>query len=147
MFGIIYLTQNKENGMIYIGSDTKNQGKGDPNYLGSGLLLKRSIEKYGKENFEKRILDFCDSQEDLKEKENFFIKKYSSNDREIGYNISDGYWGGDTLSNHPDLENIRKKLSIKSKEVSKETTEKRKQFYQNESKEDKEIIYNHVNNL
>lgn len=56
MFGVIYLTENLGNGKIYIGSDTKNQGHGDPEYLGSGILIVKSIEKYGRENFKKTIL-------------------------------------------------------------------------------------------
>ena len=49
----IYLTTNKINGMKYIG---KHYGELDDSYLGSGKILKRAIEKYGKENFEKSIL-------------------------------------------------------------------------------------------
>ena len=40
MTGIVYKTTNLINLKIYIGSDTKNNGNGDPEYLGSGLLLK-----------------------------------------------------------------------------------------------------------
>ena len=44
---IIYKTTNLVNGKIYIGKDSKN----NPNYLGSGNLLKKALIKYGKENF------------------------------------------------------------------------------------------------
>ena len=44
---IIYKTINLINGKIYIGQDTKN----DPNYLGSGKIIKEAIKKYGKKNF------------------------------------------------------------------------------------------------
>jgi len=110
MVGIIYKTTNLINQKIYIGSDTKNNGNGNPNYLGSGILLKKAIKKYGIKNFSKEIIFFCESMEELKNKESETIKFYNSNNRAIGYNISDGYWGGDTLTNHPEIESIRKKI-------------------------------------
>jgi group I intron endonuclease len=138
MIGVIYLTKNLVNQKIYIGSDTKNKGNGDPDYLGSGVLLNRAIEKYGRENFSKEILQRCPTLEVLKQKEGFFIKKFKSNQRDIGYNISDGYWGGDTLSNHPDAELIREKITEQSNKNAKRASESRKQFYKKETEEEKE---------
>lgn len=103
MIGIIYKTTNLINLKIYIGSDTKNNGNGDPGYLGSGLLLKKSIEKYGVENFKKEVIDECYTMDELKNSETKNIKLHNSNNRKIGYNISSGYWGGDTLTNHPNI--------------------------------------------
>ena len=40
---IVYKTTNLINGKIYIGKDMKN----NPNYLGSGTILRRAIKKYG----------------------------------------------------------------------------------------------------
>jgi hypothetical protein len=139
MFGVVYLTENILNKKIYIGSDTKINGKGDPNYLGSGLLLLKAIEKYGKENFRKEILCSCYSLEDLKDKETFYIRKFSSNKREIGYNISDGYWGGNTLSEHPEIQSIKEKISNGSKKSSLSVSLKRKEYFLNETVEQKEI--------
>jgi hypothetical protein len=139
MFGIIYITTNRVNGKIYIGSDTKNLGLGDPNYLGSGILLDLAVKKYGVENFTKDVLCSCDSLEDLKESEAFYIRKYSANKRNIGYNISNGYWGGDTLSEHPNLDLIREKIRAKSKYYSNEISKRNKEFYLKESEQEKEI--------
>lgn len=101
---IIYKTINLINGKIYIGQDSKN----NPEYLGSGLLLKRAIEKYGVENFEKEIICECDSKKSLNESEIFWIRELSGVTN--GYNLTLGGSGGDTYSNNPNLELIKKKF-------------------------------------
>jgi len=57
---IIYKTINIVNGKIYVGQDAHN----NPNYLGSGYILKKAIEKYGRENFKKEILEECNTKEE-----------------------------------------------------------------------------------
>ena len=103
----IYKITNLINNKIYIGKDTTS----DPNYFGSGLLIKRSLKKYGIENFIKEIIDKTDDYDELSKKEIHWISKYESTKRDIGYNISTGGDGGDTLSNHPDLNLIKEKIS------------------------------------
>lgn len=56
--------------MKYIG---KHYGELDDSYLGSGKILKRAIDKYGKENFTKSILYISNNNEENKEKEKYFI--------------------------------------------------------------------------
>jgi len=63
----IYKTVNTLSGRYYIGmhsTDDLNDG-----YLGSGIRLRRAINKHGKENFKREILEFCESRELLKERE------------------------------------------------------------------------------
>jgi group I intron endonuclease len=84
---VIYKTTNLIDGMIYVGQDTKNR----PSYYGSGLLIKRAIKKFGKENFKKEILEYCNSKEELNEREVFWIKELNS--KEKGYNICSGGQG------------------------------------------------------
>jgi hypothetical protein len=106
---IIYKTLNTVNGKYYIGMDTKN----DPNYLGSGTLLKQAIQKYGKNSFKKIILEQCNSIEQLKEQEKYWISIYNAcSDRE-SYNISTGGTGGDNFTHNPDRELIREKLQAR----------------------------------
>ena len=106
----IYKITNLVNNKIYIGKDTTS----DPNYFGSGLIISRSLKKYGMENFIKEIIDETDDYNVLSKKEIYWISYYKSTDRKIGYNIAPGGDGGDTLSNHPDLELIREKISKNS---------------------------------
>jgi len=101
---VVYKTTNLINGKIYIGKDTKNNSE----YFGSGLLLNKAIKKYGKENFVKEILEECKDQIILAEREMHWIAKYKSTNRETGYNITEGGLGGDTFSNNPNKEIIRK---------------------------------------
>lgn len=103
----IYKITNTLNGKIYIGKDTTS----DPKYYGSGLLIRRSIDKYGIDNFTKEIIDITEDYNELSNKEIYWIKHFNSTNPEIGYNISEGGDGGNTLSNHPDLDIIRKKIS------------------------------------
>lgn len=88
MYGYIYLTTNLVNGKIYIGQHISESF--DKYYKGSGKLIVSAFQKYGKSNFKCEILCECDSLDDLNEKEKFFIEKYNSTDRKIGYNIRAG---------------------------------------------------------
>jgi len=83
---IIYMTTNLINGRKYIGLDSKN----NPKYLGSGKALKLAIAKYGKENFNKEILCYCGSMEELLEKEKYYIKEYDAVNSKKFYNIAEG---------------------------------------------------------
>ena len=108
MYGYIYKTTNKVNGKIYIG-----QKKGlsfNKNYLGSGKLLKKAIEKYGKESFECFPLRWCWTFDEANEQEVVYIAYYKSQDKKIGYNIAKG---GNT--GHEHTEEWKKKASEYSK--------------------------------
>jgi group I intron endonuclease len=90
----VYKTVNTVNGKIYIGLHHVRARKRDEKYLGSGILLQYAIKKYGKDRFIQEVIEFCDSKEKACERERFWIKELRSQDKSIGYNISDGGQGG-----------------------------------------------------
>lgn len=110
----IYKTTNLLTGKIYVGKD-KRQRK---SYLGSGTYLKRSLKKHGRENFVKEILEICDTEEILNEREEFWIRELDARNPEIGYNIQKGGRGGDA-------EQCRKNITAW---WSKMTPEEKKEF-------------------
>lgn len=59
----IYKITNKINNKIYYGQHTTSNL--DDGYMGSGVAIKLAIKKYGKENFEKKILKFCNNADEL----------------------------------------------------------------------------------
>jgi len=113
----IYKTTNLINNKIYIGLSARevNESK---SYLGSGSYLKRAISKNGRDQFTKEILESnIESKELLQEREIYYIAKYNSTNDTIGYNITSGGTGGDTISNHPDKDTIVSKIAKSSKET------------------------------
>ncbi len=118
---IIYKTTNLINNKIYVGQDSKN----NPNYLGSGIHLKRAIKKYGKEFFIKEILETCLNIIELNEKEIYWINELKSTDINIGYNISFGSqfgWHKGLKHKEESIEKIR--LSSLGRKHSDDTIEK-----------------------
>ena len=87
---IIYKVINLINEKYYIGKDAKN----NPNYLGSGLLIKKAIKKYGKNNFKKEILNTYDNLKDLNNAERIYVNEKIINDTK-SYNLAIGGQGGD----------------------------------------------------
>lgn len=88
MYGYIYKTTNTINGKIYVGQ--KKSTAFVSTYFGSGKLIREALKKYGKQNFTLEILEECYSQEELDNKERFWINYFGLPDISIGYNITIG---------------------------------------------------------
>lgn len=89
--GFIYKTTCLTNGKIYIGRRVLTKDKrANATYLGSGVLFTKALNKYGKENFKRKILKICKDEHELQIWEYFYIKFYHSQNPKIGYNIADG---------------------------------------------------------
>jgi group I intron endonuclease len=108
----IYKIVNLLNNKIYIGQ----QQHINKYYYGSGLLIKKAIKKYGKNNFIKEIICECNSREDLDEKEKYYIKLYNSTDKTVGYNLSEGgSLGGPLNKGHIHSTKSKNKMSDSQK--------------------------------
>lgn len=86
----IYKTTNIINNKIYVG---KHKHDNNHKYLGSGNLLKDAIKKYGVKNFKREILEHV-TDENINQREIYWIRELQSQNLEIGYNISSGGDGG-----------------------------------------------------
>lgn len=88
MYGYIYKTTNLFNGKIYVGQHKAT--KFNDNYYGSGIRITNLINKFGKSSFSCELLEECSSEEELNEKEIYWIDKLNSTNRDIGYNLMSG---------------------------------------------------------
>jgi hypothetical protein len=88
---IIYKIVNKVNGNFYIGTHkTKNINDG---YMGSGVLIKRAVEKYGLDNFIKEILFVYTNKKEAFNKEKELVTITEVNNKKC-YNLKEGGCGG-----------------------------------------------------
>lgn len=99
MYYVIYKTTNIINGKYYIGKhQTTNL---DDGYQGSGIILKRAIQKYGKENFVTEFLEIFDNERHMNLAEKVFVVP----DSETNYNLCPGGKGGfGFINKHENIE-------------------------------------------
>ena len=102
----IYKITNNLNNKIYIGLSSKTP-EDSTDYYGSGVIVNQAIDKHGKHNFTKTILerDIVDHNY-LQERERHYIDIYNSTKRGHGYNITQG--GGGVLGYRHTEETKRK---------------------------------------
>jgi hypothetical protein len=125
-YHFIYKTTNLLSGRYYIGMHSTDNL--DDGYLGSGNRLKLAIRKYGKNNFIRVIIEFCESREELRNKESEIITLEEVAKKEC-MNLAVGGKGGFTnsggpksFSNKMKIDNeFRKKHSLISSERMKKT--------------------------
>lgn len=100
----IYKIENKVNGKVHIGQsinirkrfiEHRYRAFDDKDEKTYGLYLYSAIRKYGTRNFSFSIIEEC-APEMLNEREIYWISFYKSNQKEYGYNLSDG--GGSKYS-------------------------------------------------
>ena len=65
------------------------------NYFGSGTTFSKALKKYGKENFTKEILCFCETREEADAKEQEYIAAFNAVEDKSFYNNQEGGLGGD----------------------------------------------------
>jgi len=80
--------------MKYVGQTIRTLKQRKSSHLssskkGSTYYLHRAIRKYGAENFKWEVIYNAASEEELNEKETYFIKEYNTNSQD-GYNLTEG---------------------------------------------------------
>ena len=94
MFGIIYRATNKINGKIYVGQTTRSFEERKSQHISDALCNKynmyfhRAIRKYGVDNFDWDVLDYCETYDELNNAEIKAIEKYNAFGN--GYNLTKG---------------------------------------------------------
>jgi len=109
MHYIVYKIKNLANDKIYIGvHQTEDLNDG---YMGSGTILQKAIEKYGKEKFKKEILFELNSEDEMFLKEAELVNEKFVQ-RKDTYNLMTGGLGGRSVS----LESRMKMSKVRSGE-------------------------------
>jgi len=125
----IYKTTNIKNGKYYIGMhSTDNLEDG---YMGSGKRLRRSLKKYGKQNFKSEILEFLPNRVSLVEKEKELINEKLLKDS-LSMNIKKGGEGG-FVNNEHKIKFINE--AVKMFNINKEKMVERKKWLWDNDKE------------
>ena len=116
----VYKIVNKINGKIYVGQTTEKLNQRFSRHMGyqkddKDTKFYRAVRKYGKSNFYIELIEEVKTLEELNTREEYWIRKLDT--VENGYNSYYGGYssGGDTLSNHPRLKEIKKVLSEKTR--------------------------------
>ena len=119
MVGYIYLITDTTNNMKYTGKHHYNkEGELDPNYHGSGVII-RNIYKKRPETLKEEYIKTCYSEEEMNSDEQYYIKLFKTL-WPNGYNLTEGGDGG------VPCEETRRKLSEigKRRHHSEETKKK-----------------------
>ena len=114
----IYKITNIQNNKVYIGQTIRPIEQRFHRHLNDALNnvidthFARAIRKYGKENFVIEIIDSASNQQELTQKEQYWIKYYNST--ETGYNETDATskCGGNTYQSKTpeEMNSIKEKL-------------------------------------
>lgn len=123
-FGCIYITRNNINGMLYLGLQYKKQR----GYLGSGKHLKNAISYYGRESFNRYIIDLAEDRDSLEDLEVYYIKYFFGYDIAFSnnwYNITSGRQrGGNSWAGYTKEEREDRVSKQRSKMTGRHITEK-----------------------
>lgn len=126
-YHFIYKTTNLLNDKYYIEMHSTNDL--NDRYLGSGKYLKRSIKRYGKNNFKFEKLKFFSSRKELIEGEKEYVNDIVLQDQ-LCMNLREG--GGGTVVDFKHSEETKRRRSIESSKTYEERVgDKRAKIWSN----------------
>lgn len=139
----IYCFENKINGKKYIGKtnniETRFRSHLNKAKRNVGNYLHNAIRKYGIDNFWFGAIGFCFTEEAALEQEKFLIQFNRSNDREFGYNQTEGGEGSSGYKHTPEARLKLSKLAhLKTGELNS--------FYNKSHKEEVRLLSRGENN-
>ena len=86
----VYEVINKVNGMKYIGKHSSKHGILKDDYFGSGRLITRALKKYGRKNFERKVLGEYETEQEALEAEREMIEDVKAYINPNYYNLCEG---------------------------------------------------------
>lgn len=112
---IIYKITCLKNKKIYIGQTSQNLNKRWDKHWGihlhDGTKLHNDMIKFGMKNFTIAIMDIVDTQEEANNTEAYWINFFDTINSGYNTTIPGHKCGGDTLTNNPNIVEIKKKIS------------------------------------
>lgn len=143
----LYEIVNNINGKRYVGRTNNIEKRWKRhitelnNHNHHSIYLQRAWDKYGEENFTFNIIDTRETLEEIEILEEETINM----DYENMYNVSRQSYGGDLISYHPNLDEIKKKHSKNGKQWYSNFTEEEKLAYAEKYTGKKNPNYRHGN--
>lgn len=108
-FGYVYLSTCLVDNMLYVGKHARSYF--DTNYYGTGINQRKWLAKYGKENFKIEILQWCYSDKELSDAEEYWEAYYRKIYGDVRMlNIATGGISGDKFIHNPNHKKYREKL-------------------------------------
>ena len=93
----VYAIVNKINLKLYFGSHSWDGEGLDPNYYGSGRIIKQAVNKYGKDNFIVYPIAFYPTAEECRKAEEELLTRYDIKNNPYCYNLSNIASGGEKV--------------------------------------------------
>lgn len=117
MSSMIYVIKNTVNDSVYVGQTSQSLEERmqhhNSNCKSGQTTFYKSMREIGKENFYIEPLEIVDDNE-ANQKELFWIKKFKETNPMYNMKFTEGKCGGDTLTDNPNLEKIKKTISDKT---------------------------------
>lgn len=89
MVGVVYKITNNLNGKVYVGQTIRPVKERFRGHINGSLFVDKQIQKYGVKNFSLEVLEECETTQQLREREIFWMVELNSI-YPNGYNLNDG---------------------------------------------------------